>query len=284
MIGPVGFPALDGYRLAGILFRPEAPNGTAVMINAATGVRQEFYASFATCLAEHGFTVLTYDYRGIGRSLHGSLQALRHARMRDWGRLDAGGALEFLTDVAPGERLTAIGHSFGGQAFGLMPGSERLDAALAVGAQSGYWGHWPLAQRYGFWLTVRALIPGGTALAGYCPSRLLGLGENLPAGVGLEWAAWCQHPGYHVGALGEEARGGFAALRARLRACWIEDDRFAPRRAVEAFLGFYPNAKAELRAIAPRDFGARAIGHFGFFRERWRSTLWQEAMQWLAAG
>ncbi|MSQ54469.1 MAG: alpha/beta fold hydrolase [Betaproteobacteria bacterium] len=283
MIGPVGFPALDGYRLAGILFRPETPNGCAVMINSATGVRQEYYAKFASCLLEHGFTVLTYDYRGIGSSLHGPLRDLKHARMRDWGRLDAGGALEFLAHVAPGEKLSAVGHSFGGQAFGLMPGNERLSAVLAVGSQSGYWKHWPARHRYGFWLMIHALIPASTPLAGYCPSTALGLGDNLPAGVGLEWASWCRDPGYHIGVLGDEVRGGFAAMQGKLRAYWITDDRFAPRRAVEAFIGFYPNAQAEIRAVVPRELGARSIGHFGFFRERWRESLWREAAQWLAA-
>lgn len=284
MIGPVGFPALDGYRLAGILFRPEKPKGRAVMINAATGVRQEYYAKFASYLLERGYTVLTYDYRGIGSSLHGPLRELRHARMQDWARLDAGGALEFLEHVAPGETLHAIGHSFGGQAFGLMPGSARIVAAFAVGSQSGYWRHWPLPRRYGFWLMIHALIPGSTPLAGYCPSSVLGLGDNLPSGVGLEWAAWCRNPGYHIGALGEAVKPGFAAFTGRLRAYCIEDDTFAPRPAVDAFLGFYPNAAAELRTVVPREVGAKAIGHFGFFREKFRATLWREAADWLQRG
>ena len=83
MIGPVGFPALDEYRLNGMLFKPEEPNGRAVLVNSATGVRQEYYAKYATYLLERGFTVLTYDYRGIGRSLHGPLKDLSHARMRE---------------------------------------------------------------------------------------------------------------------------------------------------------------------------------------------------------
>lgn len=280
--GPVGFPAQDDYRLAGTLFRPQSPGGRAVLINAATGVRQEYYAKFAAYLVERGFTVLTYDYRGIGRSLHGPLRALKRARMLDWGRLDAGAALDFLARAAPGERLMAVGHSFGGQAFGLMPGNERLAAALAVGAQSGYWRHWPVPRRYGFWAAVHVLIPAATPLAGYCPTALLGLGENLPAGVGLEWASWCRTPGYHAGALGPDAQGGFASFRARLRAVWIEDDGFAPRPAVEAFLGFYPNAERAIAPVRPSELGVRAIGHFGFFRERFRDTLWRDAADWLA--
>lgn len=76
---------------------------------------------------------------------------------------------------------------------------------------------------------IHALIPASTPLAGYCPSTALGLGDNLPAGVGLEWASWCRDPGYHIGVLGDEVRGGFAAMQGKLRAYWITDDRFAPR-------------------------------------------------------
>ena len=52
-------------------------------------------------------------------------------------------------------------------------------------------------------------------------------------------------------------------------------------RAVETLLTYYPRARAELRLIAPRDAGAREIGHFGFFRPTFRDTLWREARAWL---
>ena len=69
--------ARDGYRLGATLFRPAASNGRAVMIMAATGVPQEYYAKFAAFLAERGFTVLTFDYRGIGRSRHAPLRSIK---------------------------------------------------------------------------------------------------------------------------------------------------------------------------------------------------------------
>ena len=82
---PVEFAARDGFRLGGILYRPAQPNGRAVLLNGAVGVRQQYYAAFAAFLEERGFTVLTYDYRGIAASRHGPLRAL-HARIRDWAK------------------------------------------------------------------------------------------------------------------------------------------------------------------------------------------------------
>lgn len=215
-------PARDGYALGATLYRPATPNGRAVQIHAATGVKQDYYARFAAYLAGRGFTVLTFDYRGIGRSLHSSLRKLR-ARMRDWAELDAAGALDFLEKNFSHTRILAVGHSFGGQAFGLLPGHERLAGALAVGAQSGYWRNWPLKGRVWTWPTTHLLLPALPRLIGYFPSSKLGFGEDLPAGVrALRRAAAC---------LRAERR----RLRAALRGA--RDARALPRLAHRAQAG-----------------------------------------------
>ncbi len=297
---PVRFPALDGYSLGATLYRPRpcgedaatsgdgavapyddavAPNGAAVVIHAAAGVRQEYYAKFAGYLAGRGFIVLTFDYRGIGASRPPKLRGFA-ARMRDWAALDAGGALDYLEREAPGARISVVGHSFGGQCLAIVPGSERYASALAVASQSGYWGHWSGAGRAGMWLLTHVVLPGASGLLGYFPARRLGQGEDLPAGVATEWARWCRHPGYLVGALGEEQR--YAGFRAPLRVAWVADDGYAPRAAAEALRAFYPSARSELHEIHPGSHGGQRIGHFGFFRERFRATLWKDAADWLA--
>lgn len=270
----------DGYRLSASLFRPAAGAARAVTIHSATGVPQEYYGGFAHYLAERGFAVLTFDYRGIGRSRRGPLRRLA-AGMRDWGLQDIPAALDFLERAAPGARLMAVGHSFGGQALGLLPRAERIAAALVVGSQSGFWRHWPALGRAWMWPSVHIGLPLVPRLLGYFPGARLGFGEDLPAGVAIEWARWCRHPEYLVGALGVHA--AYARFRAPLRAYAIADDAFAPRRAVEALLALYPNSPGEVRPVEPRELGAKAIGHFGFFRERFRDTLWREAADWLEA-
>lgn len=278
MIEPVEFEARDGFRLGGTLYRASKTDGRAVAIHAATGVKQGYYAKFAAFLAERGFTALTYDYRGIGSSRPRPLRGF-DARMRDWALSDAPAALDYLERVAPGARFMAVGHSFGGQALGLVPRPERIAAALVVGSQSGYWRNWPPLGRSWMWLATHVVLPLGPRLLGYFPSSALGFGEDLPAGVAVEWARWCRHPHYLVGALG--AQEAYARFRAPLRAYAVADDRFAPARAVEALLELYPSARGEVRRVAPRDVDAKSIGHFGFFRERFRDTLWREAADWL---
>ena len=263
--------AADGYRLGATLFGSSA---RAVLIMAASGVPQSYYAKFAAYLAGRGFTVLTFDYRGVGRSLSSDIR--RHpARMRDWATLDAAAAFSYLAH----SRLLVVGHSFGGQALGLLPDPSRIAGALTVGSQSGYWRNWPALGRAWMWPAVHIGLPLVSRLHGYFPGSRLGFGEDLPAGVAIEWASWCRHPRYLVGALG--VHEAYARFRAPLRAYAISDDPFAPRRAVEALGSLYPNSRWETRPVAPRDLGVKSIGHFGFFRERFRDSLWRETADWL---
>jgi predicted alpha/beta hydrolase len=275
----VELPAADGFRLSATLFRPAAPNGRSVQIHAAAGVRQEYYAPFARFLADRGFHALTFDYRGVGRSAPTHVRHIQ-ARMQDWALLDAPAVLSFMESL-PGEKRLVVGHSFGGQSVAVMPGNDRVHALLAVASQSVYYGHWTGTRKLGLWVLTRALLPAATRAAGYFPGGRLPEGEDLPAGVALEWARWCQHPRYLVGALGLEARA--AAFRAPLRLLSMADDVvYAPRAAAQGLLDLYPNARKELAWIEPRDVQADRIGHFGFFRERFRAPLWEDAAGWLA--
>jgi predicted alpha/beta hydrolase len=270
--------AQDGYELGATLFEPPAPARRAVLVMAATGVPQQYYRKFAAFLAERGSAVLTFDYRGIGRSRPPSLRSM-NARMRDWALLDAAAAFSYLAKDY--SKLLLVGHSFGGQAIGLLPAPERIAAALAVGSQSGYWKNWPPLARLWMWPTVHLMLPAVSHALGYFPSSRIGFGEDLPAGVAIEWASWCRQPRYILGALRVDAE--YARFHAPLRLYSISDDAIAPPSAVKALLEFYPSARSEVRAVAPRDVHAKRIGHFGFFREPFRDTLWREAAHWLEA-
>jgi predicted alpha/beta hydrolase len=275
---PAEFAARDGFRLGGCLYRPAKSNGRAVLVNGAVGIRQQYYAAFAAFLEERGFTVLTYDYRGIAASRHGDVRDLP-ARIRDWAQLDAAAALDELARAAPDAQLLAVGHSFGGNCLGLLPGNERLSGALFVGVQSGYWRHWHGLGRAGMWFLTHALLPGVSSLLGYVPAAIFGQGEDLPAGVAGEWAAWCRDPRYAVGAVGAQ---GYASFKAPIRSYWIADDGYAPRAATEAILREYASAPSEVITVDRAQYGGAKIGHFGFFRERFRGSLWRDAAEWLA--
>jgi predicted alpha/beta hydrolase len=52
-------------------------------------------------------------------------------------------------------------------------------------------------------------------------------------------------------------------------------------RGTRVLVDCYANAPRRIERIAPADVQASRIGHFGFFREQFRDTLWQRAAQLL---
>ncbi|HSN85584.1 MAG TPA: alpha/beta fold hydrolase, partial [Thermoanaerobaculia bacterium] len=262
------------------LFEPEGARdrGTAVLINSATAVRRGYYDAFARFLAHRGFSVVTYDYRGIGGSRPKSLARFR-AGLWEWAEKDQAGAIDWVSQHLRPRRLLAIGHSVGGQIVGMADNNNKVDALLAVAAQDGYLGHWPRRAQPMLALRWYVMAPVVSRAFGYLPGWL-GIKEDLPGGVAREWARWCRQPGF-LFAGAEERRRGFERFDRPLLAYSFADDNYAPRPAVESLLSFYANAERSHRHIALREAGAESIGHFGFFRQRFQDSLWREAADWL---
>lgn len=276
----LNFPAADGYPLAGTLFEPKQPAVAAVLISAATGAPQRYYADYARYLARQGFIAMTYDYRGIAGSRWPAVRRGRKLRMRHWGERDMAGALQQLSQRYPGLPILALGHSVGGQLLGLAPNNHRVTAQLSIAAQSGYWGHWPLRQRLLAAACWNLVVPGAVALFGRLPEWVIGC--ELPAGIALEWARWGRNPHFISDDRGAPIREHFERYRGRMRFYAVADDSvWGPARAVEALAGFYRHADTELRLMRPQDHGIGSIGHFGFFRSSMPASLWRETAQWL---
>ncbi len=263
------FTAADGYCLSGTVFGAEQ-RGPVIVINCATGVRQRYYAHFAQWAAEQGATVITYDYRGIGQSRPQRLKGFA-ARMSDWGRHDFEGALRSAKQTFPGRELVVIGHSVGGQILGMAQSNEAISRVVTVAAQVGSWRLWPGASKWAFAGLWYGLMPGVTRAMGYFPGAL-GIGADLPRDVALEWASWCRHDDYFLGH--GVSRDGYARMKVPLLSFSFSDDGYAPKAAVDRLHALYSNAQLERVHLTPSDVGAKAIGHFGFFREQFASTLW----------
>jgi predicted alpha/beta hydrolase len=270
-------PALDGFALAGTRYAPAAnPTETVVVINAATAVPQRYYRSFATFLAERGYTAITYDYRGIGGSRPPSLRGFT-ARARDWALLDMAGVVDWVHASDAARRLFLIGHSYGGQTAGLLPNGDRVSAMVTSSSQSGYWALQGGFQKVAVALHAYFTLPVLAQLFGYVPWSRFSAAEDLPKAFALEWAAWCRQPRYllddHTLPLDR-----FAQFRAPVLALSFADDTWGTRAAVDAMMGAYP--QVERRHITPTDVGLEAIGHFGFFRKQ-SAVLWPAIVDWL---
>jgi predicted alpha/beta hydrolase len=276
--------ARDGYDLAATVHPPDPRrySGRAVILASAMGVKRGFYRRYASHLAAEGFPVVTFDYRGIGDSRPESLRRFR-VRLQDWGDKDLAGVIDWAGRVFPEADLYLVGHSVGGQIFGLADNRDLVRGVVAVASQSAYWKHWSGRHRVGMYLLWHAVMPTVPRVLGYFPARVFRLGEDLPEGVAREWAWWGRHPHYLHGRLSEEIRQGYERYAGALRAYSFADDRYAPEPAVRGFLRLYPNAVSTHRAIAPRELDLPAIGHFGFFGEKAGALLWHETVAWLGA-
>lgn len=278
--------ARDGYPLAVSLFEPAGGSGPQVVLAPAMGVGRRFYDRYAAYLASRGFSVASFDYRGIGGSRPPE-RAGFDARLLDWGRHDLAAVVEWAAGREPGAGPLVVGHSLGAQLVGVDPAAARVTAMIAVAAGTGYWRAWGVPERYALAFLWHAAMPALTRAFGYFPARLLRIGEqDLPPGVALDWARWCRHPDYAVDASGEAVREGFRAFSGRIRAYSFADDFYAPRRGVDRLLGLFEAADVEHRHVRPGDVGLEDIGHFGFFRKSSREPLWRESARWLreAAG
>jgi predicted alpha/beta hydrolase len=270
----------DGIVLSATRFIPEKANGKVILINSATGVKQKYYSDFASFLANEGFYVYTYDYRGIGGSKPQSLRKFS-ASMKDWGIFDYPSILKNITQSHPGSRVVVVGHSVGGQLVGFSSISSRADAVVMIASQTPFWKHYP-----GFWMSTKlyilwyVAIPFLTWMAGYFPSSKLGLFEDLPAAVARQWARWAKSPNYIFDEL-PDMESKFSELQQPALMVSISDDDLAPSDAVCDLMKRYPGLKWSHWQIKPEDILQKKIGHFGFFKKRMRSTLWMETLRWI---
>ena len=273
-------PARDGYPLAATVFTPDRAPKSTVLINAAAAVPRKIYRGFASYLAQHGFAALTYDYRGVAGSRPPSLRGFP-ARMRDWAALDAAAAIDHVRRVWPSADLKVVGHSFGGQAVGLMPNNSEISRALLVAAQAGYWRLFHAPEKYRVYLMMHFVGSPIAWTLGYVPGRL-GIGEDLPRDVFLEWTRWVGQKRYFFDDPTLTALENFPRYRGKLRAISMTDDPWATEAAVNLLCTGFTGTAPERVDIRPRDVGAERIGHFGFFRPEHRDTLWRDAADWLA--
>jgi predicted alpha/beta hydrolase len=268
--------AADGSRIAARLFVPAQRPAATVLIAAAMGVKQDYYSDFAAWLARQGYAVLTFDYRGTGasrpRAMRDSLRGF-DADLFDWAD-DVDAAIERLAGFAPDAPLYVVGHSLGAQLPGMLKHRDRIAGLVSVAAGSGYWRHnAPPLKRIVlyFW---HVLVPLATWVCGYFPGARLKKVGDLPRGVILQWRRWCLNPRYHVGHEGEALRRQFAAASFPIVALSITDDELMTERGTRVLIDCYENAPRELQRIAPADANAKRIGHFGFFRAQFETTLW----------
>ena len=269
---PVSIPGA-GAVLQGRLFSPPAEPRIAVVLHAATGVAQAYYAKFAAWLAaSRRAAVLTYDYRDFGASARGPVKESR-ATMADWGVQDQSAALDFLCAHYPALPIWVVGHSLGGLCVPWHAQAGRIERLIAVAAGPAHFTRHPLRflpMVYWFWFLGGPVL---TQLCGYLPGRVAGINADLPAGVYWQWRRWCTSRRFSRADWGVAMpEPDLDAVKAEVSLVAIADDVMITPDTVRRLAEFYPAAEVRYREIAPESVGLREIGHLRVFSEACRAA------------
>ncbi len=269
-------------KIAGTLYKPNDITNMkgAVMIGPATGIKRSFYAAFASYLAAHDYGVLTYDNRGIGDSRNAKLRDVG-VSLQEWGFEDMPAALARLKSEFPGTKYHLVGHSAGGQLFGLMHNWSALTSVFNYACSSGC-----IKNMSGpFWLQaiffMRIFIPLSNRVYGFTQTQWVGMGEPLPANVAQQWAHWCLGQGYAKTAFGHSIHEHWYD-DVDLPSLWINaiDDDIANDANVDDMIAVMPKLRAEKMTLIPEDHDLQSIGHMKFFSRK-SKILWDYCLKWL---
>ncbi len=273
--------AVDGYELGAALYVPLAaptPQRVAVLHSGA-GIPAARYRRFARFLAEAGIPVLTYDYRGIGRSRPNAMRGFRGS-FEDWSEYDCAGAIAWLRQRYPYAEMLGIAHSIGALLVGGAPNSSEQRRLVFVGGHTAYCGDYHPRYRLLMTAVWHGLMPAVTRFLGYFPARRLGLGEDIPGQVALRWAGR-RSPELRPAATDpyylrfQSMLDRCAALQRPALLVSISDDAFATAAGTRRLLSYYPRLfPLEYLEFTPADAHVEHIGHFGFFGRNAGTALW----------
>ncbi len=280
MIQPVEIwlEAKDGARLNANLYQTDGgKTKPVIIIAAATASPQAYYAKFAAHAASQGFNVLTFDYRGVGKSLYTSLKNSR-AKMTDWGIYDLDAAIIWLKQNGY-RKIHLLGHSVAGQVFPLAANAHRIKSAYFVASQTASQRYWSGFEKFKVWIFWYILIPTLTLIYGYLPGWSMGGKVGIPSTAAWEWRSWGKHP---LGVLQgiKSRKEAFADISIAVHFISLEhDETLAPKRAVQVLKSQYAGATTSYEHLLAKNYDIKRLSHFDFFRSKMKNTLWDKPLE-----
>ena len=276
---PTQLTAHDGHALSGYRFDPEGAPKASIVIAPAMAVPQSFYVPFARHLAASGFAVWTFDYRGTGESLRGSMRGAK-ADLTDWYSRDYDAVLQVAGEACAGKPLFAVGHSFGGQCAPLLPSRDRLAGLVNIAVGSGSGRHLVAKVRRSAPFMWHLMAPVLCPLFGYFPGSRIGVVGDVPTGAMFQWRRWCLTPDYILS--GEPgAREAYATAEYPVLGLTFADDELLLGDGSLMLHSAYKKQPADYRFISPAEVGLKRVGHFGFFKPQSETALWPVVTTWL---
>ncbi|MBL1281112.1 MAG: alpha/beta fold hydrolase [Fluviicola sp.] len=262
-----------GHEISVTEFESSSDSNSVVILLPATGVKQSFYYKFAEFLQSNGYSTYTFDYFGIGDSKYRPLKE-QDTSASDWGSNDFESVMSFYLEKYPKKKVSIIGHSIGGQLIGLAPSSVQANKIILIAAQSGYWKFWKGKGRVKMFFNWHLVFPLLTGLYGYFPGERFKIMENLPKTMSFEWRKWCLSPNYLFDHISYKDLY-FDKIQCDLFSYSVKNDRFAPKESVNWITDKYCSTNQERRHLSSKDSNSKSIGHFSFFKEEMKETIWR---------
>lgn len=270
----------DQYPIAVKSYGKEISSNRIIVISSAIGVPQTFYTKFAIYLANKGFLVFTYDYRGIGDSKPKNLGKL-NATFSDWAKKDFKAVTDYINENYPNHSKFLIGHSMGGIILGLSDAFKSYEKFVTIGSQFGYIKNFHNKDKLKIRTFFQLAIPLLTPFYGYFPSKLLGMGEALPKGIAQDWKYIIMNKNSTL-SYADLHGNYFAEITQPMLVISIDDDYMAPPKTVDLYAELMvKNAEVTRLNIIPSEYGLTNIGHMDFFRSKKKDILWDIPLEYL---
>jgi predicted alpha/beta hydrolase len=266
----------DGTRIALNFYATGTGNGKVMVIAPGVGMTHGHYHLFAIFFKQQGFTVITFDYRGMGKSAPEKLNGYE-ASMHQWAVQDINAVLLYVKQSYPGQEIIYVGHCMGAEIIGLAPASQYINKMILVSTALTCEKLWPWHHRILHKISKLRNRTVSWAL-GYVPENKTRKRNKLPRGVYTQMANWCDNPNGLFDAFPDN---NYRKINIPVLAFTFTDDWLCPPRAVKELLGHFANASVTWYHLEPRKLGVKEIGHIEFFSPTMESTLWHSVLLWI---
>lgn len=275
----IAFAAADGVTLNGQIIAAKQPKAV-VLLNPGTATKTSFYLPFAHFLAEHGYTVMLWNYRGFGESRTRSLKG-SDICFADIGQKDIPAAIAKAKTLHPQLPLYCVGHSAGGQQIGFAHNCNELDGLIGIAVSTGYFGSMPMGYRIKAHLFFKVISPISSALFGYVKAEKLNLMEDLPPKLAKEWGRWCANKDFFFSEKFSKEKPELACYRTfnfPVQVFTADDDEISTVSNTKSLWKHIKSTKPiEFKWYKASDMPKKSVGHFGYFRKT-NQLIWQDVL------
>ncbi len=252
-------------------------SGRVLIIAPAIGVSRHFYRKFAEYFSNLNYSVITFDYPGMGQMGNASKEISHH--LMDWGKKDIRSIINFCKRRYVGQQLYFVGHSIAGQLFPLADNCNAISSACFIASQNASNTNWEGIHRWKALLFWNFIIPVFVRLTGKLPGYAYGGKYDINPSIADDWAKWGRSQFGLVEVI-ENAQLAYDRVKVPVKFFSIDQDHMlAPYKSVEKLFHQYGCSAKEMEHIMPKTYGLNHMDHFDFFRSEY-SFLWPKIETW----